>query len=304
MSTIRDATEVETVRGTVMDATEPGLSGADNACVDMSKENVKQRPKYSKKRTGAGASKEGDAMERTIESKENEQESKYFMKRRGAREAEEDDKEIRATERKKYAEQGSNYSRKMKAPEEAPESIITQTKELGMSAPQGKRQQTIATRTTATTTVTGRTAKRHTAHTKHKQIDPQLNEELRPTSPATDTGNTRVATPATHTQQRDEKHDTNNNSTRRSTATEVDTEVQTDKKTHLMETNTAATTPRRRNTATATDTDAADGPATRHKGGEKPTQEELKRKDDIEVSLASSFILFYQKLYSDTHVKC
>lgn len=283
MSTIRDATEVETVRGTVMDATEPGLSGADNACVDMSKENVKQRPKYSKKRTGAGASKEEDAMERTIESKENEQESKYFMKRRGAREAEEDDKEIRATERKKYAEQGSNYSRKMKAPEEAPESIITQTKELGMSAPQGKRQQTIATRTTATTTVTGRTAKRHTAHTKHKQIDPQLNEELRPTSPATDTGNTRVATPATHTQQRDEKHDTNNNSTRRSTATEVDTEAQTDKKTHLMETNTAATTPRRRNTATATDTDAADGPATRHKGGEKPTQEELKRKDDIEA---------------------
>lgn len=296
--------EVEAVRGTVMDATEPGLTGEDKACVEMSKENVKQVTKYSKKRTGAGASKVEDPMDRTKESKENEQESKYSIKRRRPREAEEDAKEIRTTERKKYAKQGSNYSRKMKAAEEAPESTITQTKELDMPAPHGEMQQTIATRTTATTTLTGRTAKRHTAHLKHKQMDSQVNGKPRATSPATDTGNTREATPLTHTQQRDEKHDTNNNSTRRSTATGVATEVQTDKQIHLMETNTAATTPRRRSTATATATDAPDGPATRQRGGEKLTQEELKRKDDIEVSLASSFILFNQKLYSDTHVKC
>lgn len=266
-STRGDSTASKTVGGTATDTVEPGLGGEDKVCAEMSKENVERGSKYPKKMTAAGDAEE--AMEMTSESKDN-------------------------------VEQGSRHSKKRTTEDEATDSTV-QTNELDMSTLQGKDQQTMAAGTTAPST-TARTTQHHTAHTRHKQRDtptPAPNEELIFTSPATDTENTHVATAtATRTQHRDKEHDTNNNnnSTRRSTTTRVDMEVQTNTQTHLDEINIAATTPRKRNTATAT----ADNPETRNRGGEKPTKEELKRKNDIEVSPISSFILFYQTRYSDT----
>lgn len=258
--TATNSTASKALGRTVTDTAE--LSGEDRVCSEKSQENGTQRYQYSEERISAEEAKE-EAMEITTESKQVENASKYS-------------KEMKTEEEAAERTNKMNESDISTLHEETQRAILARTTEAAAERTNNMNESDISVEMTP----------HSTTHTKHKQMDtptPTPNE-LISTSPATDTGNTHVGTPRTtgkqRTQHRDKKHDTNNNSTKSTTARE-DMKVQTDKQTHLKGTNKAATTPSRRNTATADDT------TTRNRGGEKATREELKQKDDIEVSLPS-----------------
>lgn len=255
------------MEGTPTNSTEPGRRGEEKVCVEKSNKNGSP---YSETRIVAEEPKD-EVMEIITESKETKKVSKYLKQTIPVEEATE----------------------------------VSQNNYSNVSTLHRDSQQVIPARiTTETGTATTKASQHHRAHPKHKQMDTRTsapNKELTSTSAATDTSNTHDATPRTgeqHMQHRDKKHDTNNNSTRPATKTK-DTEVKTDTHPLLKGTKIAAKGPRRRNTTTASGT--ADDSATRHRGGEKATREELKRKDDIEVSPVQSYIVFITIQFNNTY---